>query len=413
MNSGIAIVFHRFGPYHVARLKAAAGHFRVLAIEESAHTSEYDWNEVTGENEFQRLTLVRRGEVSGGLLAREIARRVRVALARHRPGAIAIPGWSDPAALAALAWGLENEVPVIVMSESTAFDERRHAWKEAVKSKIVRLCSAALVGGTPHAEYLAKLGLRGEWIFTGYDAVDNDYFAIGAEAARADEAAVRLRCNLPPRYFLASSRFVEQKNLPVLLSAYATYRHEAGDGAWKLVLLGDGPMRAQLVEMIAALDIAADVFLPGFKQYAELPAYYGLAGAFIHASTREPWGLVVNEAMAAGLPVLVSDRCGCAQDLVAPGENGDVFDPARPDALAELMANVAQSPPPRRSEMAAASRRIVDKWSPSNFARQLALAVSAARSQPPRRASWLDRVLIRTLIRLAERQARRLSSTTS
>ena len=413
MNSGIAIVFHRFGPYHMARLKAAARRFPVLAIEESDHTSEYDWDEIPGESGFQRLTLMHRGEVSSGPLAREIARRLHVALARYRPRAIAIPGWSDPAALAALAWGLENEVRVIVMSESTAFDDRRHAWKEDIKTRIVRLCAAALAGGTPHAQYLEKLGLRGEQIFTGYDAVDNDYFATGAEAARADEAAVRLRCNLPPRYFLASSRFVEQKNLPVLLSAYATYRREAGDGAWKLVLIGDGPMHAQLVEIIAKLDVAEDVFLPGFKQYNELPSYYGLAGAFVHASTREPWGLVVNEAMAAGLPVLVSNRCGCAQDLVVPGENGYVFSPTWPDALAELMAKVAQSPPPRLSEMAAASRRIVDKWSLSNFAENLRLAVLTARSQPPRRASWMDRVLIRTLIRLAERQARLLSAATS
>ena len=80
-----------------------------------------------------------------------------------------------------------------------------------------------------------------------------------------------------------------------------------------------------------------DVLLPGFKQYPELPLYYGLAGAFVLPSLTEPWGLVVNEAMAAGLPVVVSDRCGCASDLVRPGENGFAFDPCDIEQLAALL----------------------------------------------------------------------------
>ena len=81
--------------------------------------------------------------------------------------------------------------------------------------------------------------------------------------------------------------------------------------------------------------------MPGFKQYDELPIYYGLAGAFIHASTTEQWGLVVNEAMAAGLPVIVSERCGCAPDLVENGRNGFTFDPYDVDALTHLMLKMA------------------------------------------------------------------------
>ena len=121
---------------------------------------------------------------------------------------------------------------------------------------------------------------------------------------------------LPERYFLASARFVPKKNLLRLLEAYAGYRRRAGADAWHLVLLGDGELRGDIERRSALPDLAGAVILPGFRQYDELPAYYGLARAFVHASTTEQWGLVVNEAMAAGLPVLVSDRCGCAPDLV-------------------------------------------------------------------------------------------------
>src|SRR5262249_59830905 len=109
------------------------------------------------------------------------------------------------------------------------------------------------------------------------------------------------------------------------------YRAAAGTAAWKLVLLGEGEQRAKLEGLRDALGLRNDVSMPGFKQYDELPAYYGLASAFVHTSTTEQWGLVVNEAMAAGLPVLVSERCGCGPDLVREGVNGFTFDPRQPE----------------------------------------------------------------------------------
>ena len=107
--------------------------------------------------------------------------------------------------------------------------------------------------------------------------------------------------------------------------------------------------------------------MPGFKQYGELPLYYANAGAFVHASTTEQWGLVVNEAMASGLPVLVSERCGCAPDLVETGRNGYTFDPHDVDALARLMLDMA-SDACDRAAMGRASREIVARWSPATFA---------------------------------------------
>jgi glycosyltransferase involved in cell wall biosynthesis len=83
---------------------------------------------------------------------------------------------------------------------------------------------------------------------------------------------------------------------------------------WDLVLLGDGPLKADLCRLIDDLRIRNRVLMPGFKQYEELPAYYALARAFVHASATEQWGLVVNEASASGLPVIVSNRCGCVPE---------------------------------------------------------------------------------------------------
>ncbi len=237
-----------------------------------------------------------------------------------------------------------------------------------------------------------------ERIFTGYDVIDNHYFAIGSDQARHDADNIRTRFALPQRFFLASNRFIEKKNLPRLLNAYTLYRNQAGPAAWKLVLLGDGPLKAQLQALIVQKDLSPWVLMPGFKQYDQLPAYYGLAGAFIHASTTEQWGLVVNEAMASGLPVLVSNRCGCAPDLVEEGRNGYTFDPYDVDALARLMLNIAADDCDRAA-MGQASREIIARWTPQTFAENLYKAAEAALNAPRPKASLLDRMLLWALIR--------------
>jgi ubiquinone/menaquinone biosynthesis C-methylase UbiE len=161
-------------------------------------------------------------------------------------------------------------------------------------------------------------------------------------------------------------------------------------------LLGDGPLRSALNSQLSTLNLHGHVLLPGFKQYPDLPAYYGLAGAFIHASTTEQWGLVVNEAMASGLPVLVSNRCGCTSDLVQEGVNGFTFEPDHADQLAQLMLKISAFNFPL-SAFGAASQAIVAHFGPPAFASGLrgALEVALASSRP--RPRLLDSLLLGVL----------------
>jgi glycosyltransferase involved in cell wall biosynthesis len=134
------------------------------------------------------------------------------------------------------------------------------------------------------------------------------------------------------------------------------------------------------------------VHFPGFKQAGELPAYYGLAQVFILASSHfEPWGLVVNEAMAAGLPVLVSKACGCAVDLVQEGVNGFTFDPYDVQGLARLLEKMS-SREVDLPAMGAASRRLIADWTPGVFAQNLFNAAAAAMAAKQARAGWGKRV---------------------
>lgn len=374
----MAVLFSRIGPYHFARLKAAARKINLTAVESSDVDAVYAWDKVNGADGFDRVTLFS-GTALSGLNAGQVHRRVAEVLGQIQPRVVVIPGWYDRCSLAALRWCASKEIPVVVMSETTAWDERRSRWKEWMKGQVVRLCSTGLVGGSAHAQYLEELGIPRQDIFFGYDVVDNDYFAARAEECRTQPGENRRQFNLPKKYFLASARFVEKKNLKRLIRAYAQYRESArpsGD-PWALVLLGDGPLRGELNRLISELGLDGAVQLPGFKQYHELPVYYAFAGAFIHASTTEQWGLVVNEAMASGLPVLVSNRCGCAGNLVREGKNGYSFNPTRVEEMARLMSRIAGSNVSLPS-MSQESSRIMKEWSPERFCEGMAGACERA-----------------------------------
>lgn len=397
-----AILFQRFGPYHHARLNAASRHLDVWGIEACAEEDTYAWDKVEGAESFQRRTLTQR-HTGGREWKQEVHRNLWKTLDELRPQAVVVPGWASADAFSALAWCVQNQTPSVMMTESTYWDEPRALWKEWVKQRLVKLCDAGFAGGTPHADYLVKLGLHRDEIALGYDSVDNDYFQRQADTARANAAALRREKNLPEKFFLASARFIEKKNLFTLVRAFARYRalasKTAADKPWDLVLLGDGALKPELERLIAELGLTTHVHLPGFKQYHELPAYFGLAQAFVHASTTEQWGLVVNEAMASGLPVLVSSRCGCAQDLVLENVNGFTFSPSAVDELTQLMLKISAANFPLAG-FATESRRIIANWGPQRFADGLHSAVTTALAKPRRSTGGLDRLLLKLLLAL-------------
>ena len=390
----VAIIFDNFGPYHLARLRAASIACNLLAIEVAATSGVYAWEKTSTPETFKRVTLFEKA-TSSGVTRLELEQRLGAQLNLFKPGVVVVPGWASPAAWAAMHWCLRNCVPMICMSESTAWDEPRVAWKEWIKKKLVRLFSCALVGGKLHRDYLTKLGMPLGRIYFGYDAVDNSYFSNKADASRSDADKLRQQFNFPQNYFLASARFVEKKNLPRLLEAYALYRRSCLT-PWSLVLLGDGALRPQLESQRDALGLRESVSMPGFKQIAELPIYYALAGAFIHPSTVEPWGLVVNEAMASGLPVLVSNRCGCATELVSENVNGFTFNPLNVEEMAQMMSRVS-APEFPRADFGNKSREIVADWGPGKFARGLSQAIEAALASPPKNPTFVQRAVLWSL----------------
>nr|WP_246275613.1 glycosyltransferase [Brasilonema bromeliae] len=326
------------------------------------------------------------------LPAADLGRAVENALAAERCSVVLAQGWAAAYSLAALRWAVARDVPRVVTSESQRDDFARSPVKEWVKRRLVGLCGAALCGGTRHAEYARDLGVPADRIFLGYDAVDNAHYAAGADAARTNPGA-RTRLGLPPAYLLASARFIPKKNLPGLLAGYAAYRAAVGPGAWELVVLGDGAGRPELEARRGELGLAGVVHLPGFRGYDALPAYYGLAEGFVHASLVEQWGLVINEAAAAGVPVVASDRCGATADLVQPGRTGWAFAPTDSAALGAALVELHRHPD--RRSLGQAGRQLVAEWGPERFAAGLSAAVAAA--TPARRPGLVGRAVLRAV----------------
>ncbi|WP_170142076.1 glycosyltransferase [Thioalbus denitrificans] len=245
-------------------------------------------------------------------------------------------------------------------------------------------------------EYLINLGMPEERIWTGYDVVDNEHFREGAQRARAKATFLREELDLPEHYFLTCARFIDVKNLTGLVLAYAHYVVDCGTQPWGLVLVGDGPLRGEIWALVQNLGLEDLIRLPGYKDYEELPAYYGLADVFVLPSSSETWGLVVNEAMAAGLPVLVSEKCGCAPDLVREGVNGFTVDPGGVGQLATQMWEMA-SESCDRTAMGRASEKIVSRWTLETFAQGLHGTLECAGQAPIKKPGVLDSMILRVL----------------
>jgi glycosyltransferase involved in cell wall biosynthesis len=375
------VLTRQIGHYHDARFRAAAatlGNLSVLSLANEGGFGHFLARDPWGYA-IDRLFPDRKAyeaAVNSGKLAGAVA----VALARLAAETVVISGWAAPESFAAIRWARHNRVPLVVMSESQADDAVRSRVREALKSRIVTLCDAALVGGPPHRDYMAALGVPPARIHLGYDAVDNEHFARGADTARRNAEQLRAKYRLPNRYILAAARFIAKKNLPALVEAYAAAARMSA--APDLVILGDGEEKGAIEKTILRTGTGAHVHLPGFIPYDELPIHYGLAEAFAHVSLVEQWGLVVNEAMAAGLPVVVARHNGVARTVVEHGKNGFLIDPGSVPDMATALSRLFAMPPAERSAMGARARQAIGEWSPARFGNGLRSAIRDAHAAP-------------------------------
>ena len=291
------------------------------------------------------------------------------------PDAVICGGYSYLASWAALRWAKKRDLAFSCWVESTGRDRRRaYPAIEFLKSTFLSRCDSFIVPGKASFEYLQTYGIPRELIFTAPNAVDLAKFSHEAKAIRKNSAAVRNALHLPERYFLFVGRLVQAKGVLDLLEAYAglesRIREQVG-----LIFAGDGPARTQAQRLASKIRDGRIVFT-GFLQREQLPAYYAFADALVFPTHTDTWGLVVNEAMACGLPVIASEVAGSTIDLVRCGWNGYVTRPRDVAGIIRAMTAVAVDAE-LRTRMAANSENLISAYTPEACAAGIAQAVSA------------------------------------
>ncbi|MFD1143393.1 glycosyltransferase family 4 protein [Larkinella insperata] len=301
--------------------------------------------------------------------------KIRALVARmraYRPDVLLLTGYYDPAQIALMVLAKLSGIKVVIQTESTPVDQVRSGLKEWFKSRVIAMADGFFCFGTPQANYLIQLGVRPDQILVAQNAVvDNAKLRQVYEQARPTRTAKQAEQNLPPANFIYVGRLAAEKNLTALIDAFVQARQKAGNRAnWGLLLLGDGPEKGAIQAQIDRLGAQDSVKILPNQPWYRVPQTLALADVLVLPSLSEPWGLVVNEAMACGMPVVVSDRCGCAPDLVKNGQNGYIFDPARPEELTSCLLRFIDGHADRQA-MGRVSSEIIAHFSPDTVAREM------------------------------------------
>ena len=379
MRIRLAILTEIIAPYRIPVFNALAERAEVelhVVFLSETDTSLRQWKVYRDEIRFsyQVLDSYRLRLGSANVL---LSRGMRAALRKAAPQVILSGGYNYPAMWQAVRWAGKQGVPFLLWSESNAVDARaKRWWAEAAKKKFIDSCQGYVVPGTTAAAYLREFGVSTDRIFVAPNAVDVEHFSRLADEARR-QPDVRSRLGLPSRYILYVGRLVQAKGVFDLLSAYATLPQETRQEVG-LVFAGDGEERERLLQASRKID-SGKVIFPGFLQKDDLPALYALAEVLVLPTHSDTWGLVVNEALACGLPVIVTNVAGCAADLVRHGEDGFVV-PARDSAALSqtIQTHVARA---NSQEMRGRAREVGKRFTPQAWAEGVVKAVSAMREQ--------------------------------
>lgn len=286
-------------------------------------------------------------------------------LLRHPADVVILPGYHKPEYWAMLLTCMLTGRRRAVFCDSTAYDRPRGGWRTVAKRLFFRACHGFFGYGSRSAEYLRSHGAPVERIFERCQAAA---LPIGFDREAALQLRLRLRAHPAEPLFLYVGRLAPEKDLPTLLQALQRFRQMHGHG--RLELVGDGPERAALQAQAKALGLDEAVRFRGALDLAEIGQAYAQATCLVLPSRSEPWGLVANEALHHGCPILVSEACGCRPELVVPGVTGRAHAVGDVADLAAAMTALAQDSRDEAS-IARSCQAHIAHFSPEQAARQI------------------------------------------
>ncbi|MGH2808636.1 MAG: glycosyltransferase family 4 protein [Actinomycetota bacterium] len=296
--------------------------------------------------------------------------RLFTALSRRRFGAVLVHGFRTISMGGAMFVARARGLPILYRAESLSFTELSLSKRVAGKG-LNALVSAFLTIGTRNEEFYDKLGVPRPKRFSVPYAVDNDRFQL--EAGRMTKGEARRALALPAdrTIVLFAGKLIPVKRPDLLLEAFMA----ASSPSSQLVFVGDGELRAGLEGRVEEAG-ATNVSFLGFLNQSQIGTAYKAADLFALPSDFEPWGLVVNEAMNFGLPVVISDEVGCAADLVEGRGTGAVFPKGDAEALGDVLRRLLAEPL-RLAGMGEKARSVISSWSYVEDEQGLRAALSA------------------------------------
>lgn len=277
------------------------------------------------------------------------------------PKLVLIDGWGDAGAWAARIWIWIHRRPGILWSETNAYDVHRTPWKEAIKRWFVKGFSAAHVYGSDNKKYLVSLGMDPHKIETKRAILNTTLFRPMPDSFSPENK---------PLVLLYVGRLTPAKNLDFLLRSFAQVHQNHDCPRLVLALVGYGKLERSLQELASDLGLGDTVQFWGPAKQQELPLIYARSDAFILPSKIEAWGLVALEAMCCARPVLISNRCGCAADLVTP-DTGWAFSPFDAEALTRLLDSVSHMSRQQLRKMGNAAMLLASEYDPQRGAERV------------------------------------------
>lgn len=348
-QKNILLIWDRIGDYHLARVKACEELLgKPVYTADLAGTDKlYKWKSIANTT---HTVLSSKPAEQPDVWNR--FRAFRALIKEHSITVVAMP-YGRTEYHVFLLYARLKGIRTIVFSESWY---SRGKVKDFFKSMLLKILgNYFFVSGKRAFDHFTKnYTINPHRIDAGYSVVDNNHF--------------QRRLFTEKKYLLCTARYSTEKNLSFLIDSYAK---SSICKTYKLLLIGEGPLRAALQMQIDTLGLTDHIELTGWLSYTDLPKAYAEAVAFILPSSFEPWGLVVNEAMSAGLPIFVSDACGCKPELVADGVNGWSFTIENENSLVNQLNIFGQLSEKAIEILGRNSIQLIRQFSPQTWAASL------------------------------------------
>jgi len=338
------------------------GRLKVFFITSS--DARWSWVTPIGEMMFPWRFL---GRGPNRLLTEALAAiHMTVQLARTRPQTIICGGYDSLAAWVCFLWCKVFRRRFVLWLESTARDARKPGRaKKWLKEFFVSRADGIAAAGKATVEYVKGLGATDGRIFLAPMSTDNQFFA--RQAAEVQRERAKCEKGYPGLLILYAGRLVREKGVHTLLQAFARVLSELPDAG--LLIAGDGPERKSMEDFCRRANLRHVYFL-GARQYHEMPSVYALADVLALPTYSDPWGMVVNEAFACGVPAVVSSVAGSCDDLIRDGETGFAVQAGDPLELADRILRILRDPA-LRARLSANCRSLIQKYSPQACAQGL------------------------------------------